>query len=97
MLVLVLEDDQAVNRLVRGGLGRADIGSISASSVAEAMEALEHNTFDVAILDLTLPDGSGLDVLARLRDIAPSVHVIVLSGSLSEHDRVNALELGADD
>ena len=51
----------------------------------------------MAILDLTLPDGSGLDVLHALRALGATTHVTVLSGAGAEIDRVGALDLGADD
>ena len=95
--VLVVEDDSATRRLVCRDLERANMQVSEAESVAQALEALRSAAFDVIVLDLTLPDGSGLDVLAQVRKDRGSTHVIVLSGASTEFDRVHGLESGADD
>ena len=97
MKLLLLEDDLAVRRLVTNHLEQQGFTVTVTTTVAEAMTALNHDTFDVAILDLSLPDGSGLAVLAALRTLGATTHVTVLSGAGSETDRVGALDLGADD
>jgi PAS domain S-box-containing protein len=95
--VLVVEDDSAMRHLVRDDLERANMRVTEADSVAQAVEALRGAVFDVVILDLRLPDGSGLDVLAGLREDGGAAHVIVLSGAASQADRIRGLEAGADD
>jgi PAS domain S-box-containing protein len=95
--VLVVEDDAAVRRLVRDDLERADMQVTEAGSVGRAEEALRASAFDVVILDLGLPDGSGLDILQRLREDRGSTHVILLSGASTQSDRILGLEAGADD
>jgi DNA-binding response OmpR family regulator len=97
MRLLLVEDDQAVRRLVRNHLEHEGVTVTEASTVAEALNELHHHEFDVAILDLTLPDGSGLEVLRELRALGSAAHVAVLSGAGAEIDRVRALDLGADD
>ncbi len=97
MKLLLLEDDLAVRRLVTNHLEQHGFAVSVATTVAEAMRELNHDTFDVAILDLTLPDGSGLDVLHALRALGATTHVTVLSGAGAEIDRIGALDLGADD
>jgi DNA-binding response OmpR family regulator len=97
MSTLIVEDDEAVCHLVRHQLNERGIHVTIASSVAEATAAIADRTFSVAILDLALPDGSGMEVLDLLHDASSDTHVIVLSGSSAEHIRVEALERGADD
>jgi PAS domain S-box-containing protein len=97
MRVLVVEDEVQIRNLVRSGLDHHHIAVEEAGSVAEADEALECPAFDVVILDLTLPDGSGIEVLQHLNERFPHSHVIVLSGAVTELDRIRGLELGADD
>ncbi len=97
MRVLIVEDDAAVCRIVRDQLEGRGVGVVSAGSVAASREALGREDFQAIILDLTLPDGSGLELLAELRAAGSSAHVIVLTGAGSEADRVHALESGADD
>jgi PAS domain S-box-containing protein len=95
--VLVIEDDPAIRRLVREDLERASMQVTEAESVVGALAALRAADFDVIVLDLTLPDGSGLEVLARLRADYGSAHIIVLSGASTSSDRVRGLDSGADD
>lgn len=97
MHVLIVEDDLAVRRLVVDHLEKRSVQVTAAGTVAAALAALEHTTFDVLILDLSLPDASGLDVLKAPGVPGSSTHVIILSGAGAEADRVQALELGADD
>ena len=97
MRVLIVEDDAAVGRLVADQLAKRGLEPRVTASLAAAMDALRRQAFDIVILDLTLPDGSGLDVLRDLRRTGSTAHVIVLSGAASELDRVQALGLGADD
>jgi DNA-binding response OmpR family regulator len=95
--LLLLEDDVAVRRLVTNRLEVEGVTVTMATSVAEAITQVQHEVFDAAILDLTLPDGSGLDVLHALRGLNTATHVTILSGAGAEIDRVGALDLGADD
>jgi DNA-binding response OmpR family regulator len=95
--LLLVEDDAGIRRLVSECLERASVTVTAVPTVATAILALNHADFDVAILDLTLPDGSGLEVLDALRAPGSATHVIILSGAGTERDRVRALDLGADD
>jgi PAS domain S-box-containing protein len=98
MTVLVVEDDAVVSRLVSGELERRGMTVVVTGTVAAAVEALRRQgPFQVVLLDLTLPDGSGLEVLRGLRQAGSGAHVIMLSGAVGEADRVRALALGADD
>jgi PAS domain S-box-containing protein/diguanylate cyclase (GGDEF)-like protein len=97
MHILVVEDDVPIRRLVRNGLERQGVEVEEAGTVAEAMSALRNRPADLIILDLTLPDGTGLEILTHVREQGSEVHVIVLSGAITELDRVQALHLGADD
>lgn len=97
MRLLLVEDNLDVRRLVIDRLDHDGIAVTAATTVAEAMTELHHGAFDVVLLDLTLPDGSGLDVLEALRALGSDAHVVILSGAGTEMDRVRALRLGADD
>ena len=97
MRLLLVEDDAAVRQLVTNRLEMEGVMVTVATTVAEAITEIHHRVFDAAILDLTLPDGSGLEVLHDLRDLGAATHVTILSGAKSEIDRVGALDLGADD
>ncbi|MBX7190422.1 MAG: response regulator [Sandaracinaceae bacterium] len=95
-LVLVVEDEKELRRFVRAALTAHGYRMIEASSVAEAkMLATSHNP-EIVLLDLGLPDGDGLELLAMLREWS-RVPVIVLSARGREDDKVLALDAGADD
>lgn len=95
-LVLVVEDDRDVRAALRDVLGDNGFLVTEASSGAQARELLTQHQPDVILLDLGLPDVSGLDVLIELTT-ASTTPVIVLSGRSGETDRVVGLDLGADD
>jgi diguanylate cyclase (GGDEF)-like protein/PAS domain S-box-containing protein len=97
MRVLFLEDDQDMSSLVSEELGACGLTVTPASTVAEGLRAVAGANFDVAIIDLGLPDGSGLDVLRAIRAAGATTHVIILSGAAAERDRVTAFDLSADD
>jgi PAS domain S-box-containing protein len=95
--LLIVEDDLALRRLVSNRLAKQGVSVTSVGQSVDARAVLAHTTFDVAILDLELSDGSGLDLLRSLRELDAPTHVIILSAAGREADRVHALELGADD
>ena len=97
MHLLILEDEVAIRDLVTLKLEKEGVRVTGTSTVASALRAINSTVFDVAVLDRRLPDGSGLDVLTSLRALGSATHVIVLSGAGGESDRIQALDLGADD
>ena len=95
--VLVVEDDEALRRLIQDDLGRRGLAVTTAGSIAQARILIHTEDFDVVVLDRRLPDGSGLDLLVDVTDFMSVAHVIVVSGESRETERVRALEAGADD
>lgn len=93
--VLVVEDADAVRALVVRTLAVDGCRVAEAANAAEARAQLSKETPDVVVLDLGLPDGSGLDLLRKLVSI--SVPVVVLTSRGEEVDRVRGLELGASE
>lgn len=93
--ILLVEDDAALGRGVALAL-RSDGEVELRCDCASALAAAEEGGYDLAILDVNLPDGNGLDVLKRLREIG-SVPVILLTCNDLETDQVAGFELGADD
>lgn len=94
--VLVIDDEPQILRALRINLSVRGYEVVTASSGAGALRAAAEHKPDVVILDLGLPDISGIDVLAGLRGwlTAP---VIVLSARTDSSDKVEALDAGADD
>ncbi len=94
--VLVVDDEPQIRRALRVGLTGHGYEVDLAASGEEALDLLAVAPPDVVILDLMLPGLSGLEVCRQLREWS-QVPVIVLSAKGEEHDKVEALDLGADD
>lgn len=93
--ILVVEDEPAIAESVAYALRRDGFATTTADTCAEA-DSLARET-DLIVLDLMLPDGSGFDLLGKLRRESVLTPIIVLSSRDNEADRVAALETGADD
>jgi two-component system catabolic regulation response regulator CreB len=93
--VLVVEDEPAIAESVAYALEREGFATVLASDLEGASG--KRRDCDLILLDLMLPDGSGFDLIGKLRAEGSTVPIIVLSSRDSESDRVAALESGADD
>ena len=97
MRALIIEDDRKIAQFVARGLAEQDFGIEQCDTGEKALELLSRESFDVAILDLMLPDIDGLIVLKKLRAERPNPPVLVLSAKRSVDNRVECLAAGADD
>ncbi|WP_371349059.1 response regulator [Ancylobacter sp. IITR112] len=97
MRILLVEDDAVLADGIRAGLTLAGLRVDAVGTCADALAALAASCFDAVVLDLLLPDGSGLDVLARLRARADPTPVLLLTALDDTADRVRGLDGGADD
>jgi DNA-binding response OmpR family regulator len=102
--VVVCEDDATTLDLLCDHLAADRFSVLPAPSASDALRLCRFKQPDLLLLDLSLPDASGLDVLREIREadgvvsrFDPHLPVIVLSGRGAEHDRVRGLEFGADD
>lgn len=95
-LVLIVDDDPDIRSALRDVLGDNDYRVVEASTGTQAKQLLTAHDPDVILLDLGLPDVSGLDVLVDLTQ-SRSTPIIVISGRSGEADTVVGLDLGADD
>ena len=95
--IFLLEDDEALGRGITMALEGPERAVFRAGTLAEAEEILAQERFSLLILDVNLPDGSGLELLKQLRQRGDSVPVILLTANDLEVDIVAGLELGADD
>jgi len=79
--VLIVDDHQLVRRSVREALGRAlGVGVFGeAAGRAEALDLISREVWDLVLLDLSLPDGNGMETLRELRSVRPAVPVLVMS------------------
>lgn len=97
MQVLLVEDEDRIASFVVKGLQAEGHTVDRVASVASALALVSRRTFDMVLLDLLLPDGHGREVLRALRVSDREVPVIVLSALGEVDDKVDLLDLGADD
>ena len=95
-IAVIVEDDGQIRRLVRSTLEPAGWLVFEAASVRQGLVEAGTRHPDLVILDLGLPDGTGIDYLRDLRNWS-KVSVIVLSARSHENDKIEALDAGADD
>lgn len=102
--VVVCEDDAITLDLLCDHLVAERFGVLPAPTASDALRLCRYNHPDLMLLDLALPDASGLDVLREIRDadgidsrFDPGLPVIVLTGRSADTDRIRGLESGADD
>lgn len=97
MRILVLEDDPVLADGLKVGLHLHGATVDVVGTCADARAALDTTTFDTVVLDLMLPDGSGLEVLAAMRRAGLRTPAILLTALDEVADRIAGLDAGADD
>ena len=97
MRVLVVEDDEVLLNGLQVGLGLSGFSVDTVSTCADAAAALRASGFDAVVLDIMLPDGSGLDVLGEMRERKSAEPVLLLTARDAVSDRIAGLDAGADD
>ena len=97
--ILVIEDEPDIRRNLEYNLGREGFNASSVGSLDEANEKLKSKKFDLILLDLMLPDGSGLDLCKKIKSNSETetTPIIILTAKDDEVDKVVGFELGADD
>ena len=94
--ILVIDDEPSLRDVLKLGLSRAGFEVATASSQAEGL-ALLNERFDLVLTDLQLPDGDGLSILKRAKEVSPETAVVVLTAHGSADTAVAAMKLGAHD
>ena len=94
--ILIVDDEPQIVRVLKGYLETAGFQVVTASDGTEAMAAFRHESPDLVVLDLMLPEVDGLDVARAIRRQG-DVPIIMLTARVEETDRLIGLELGADD
>jgi two-component system, OmpR family, response regulator len=95
--VLVVDDNAELLDLVTSALEREGHRVAAAKTAKAATALLDAETFDVIVLDLGLPDGSGIDVCRRAREQGIATPILILTASAAIEQRVEGLDAGADD
>ncbi|SMO87741.1 DNA-binding response regulator, OmpR family, contains REC and winged-helix (wHTH) domain [Saccharicrinis carchari] len=97
MKILIIEDEKDLRDTLVASLAKEKYLLETASDLDSAFEKIAIYDYDCILLDITLPDGSGLDILSKLKTLGKSDNVIILSAKNSLDDKVKGLALGADD
>jgi len=95
--ILIVDDDPAVCRVISRVVSVNGFVPFSAASGSKALELLGSEDFALVVLDLTLEDMDGFEVLEKLRGKRKEVPIIILSANDLPHDMLYGLEIGADD
>ena len=95
--ILLAEDDTALGQGIRLAIAHDDVGVELCAAVSQARSLLSNADYDLLILDINLPDGSGLALLQELRARHVATPAILLTANDLETDIVTGLESGADD
>ncbi|MDP0928652.1 response regulator transcription factor [Paracoccus onubensis] len=97
MRLLIVEDDPVLSDGLSVGLGLSGFTADTVGTLADARAALGSSDFAGVVLDIMLPDGSGLDLLAELRKTGSRLPILLLTARDQVHDRISGLDAGADD
>lgn len=97
MRVLIVEDEPELATAIRDGLRLEAIAADIAHTGTQALELLDINAYDVAILDRDIPGPSGDDISRHLSGLEASTRVLMLTAADRLDDKVSGFELGADD
>ncbi len=95
--VLIIEDDDVLASAMAQHLAAADLDPVAVSNGETGLARLRYDKPDVVVLDLMLPGRDGWSLIETAREEAIGTPIIVVSARGTEHDRVHALEIGADD
>ncbi|MBL8817972.1 MAG: sigma-54-dependent Fis family transcriptional regulator [Planctomyces sp.] len=95
--VLFVDDEQNIADLMRSELPRMGHTATIRQTASSAIEAINNNTFDAAIVDLRMPGGSGWDVIDHLRQHSPETEYVISTGHGSMDDAIRGIRMGAYD
>jgi two-component system KDP operon response regulator KdpE len=95
--ILVVDDESAIRRALRPPLVELGFQVVDVSRGEEALQTLRAGGFDVVLLDVNMPGIGGIETLRRMRAMAPRLPILMLTVRDAEEEKVEALELGADD
>jgi two-component system KDP operon response regulator KdpE len=95
--ILLVDDELAIRRALRPPLVELGFQVVDVSRGEEALQMLRAGGFDVVLLDVNMPGIGGIETLRRIRAFAPRLPILMLTVRDAEEEKVEALELGADD
>lgn len=97
MKALIIDDEANIRRVLRMLLSELDIDVHEAGDVKRSNELINNNYYDIAIIDIRLPDGSGIDVLKSIKELSSETIVLIITAFSSTETAITAMKLGAYD
>ena len=97
MKILIVEDEQDLRETIRTSLLKEKFVVETAADYFSALDKINDYDYDCILLDIMLPGGSGLDLLRELKHLRRTDSVLIISAKDSQDDKVDGMELGADD
>src|ERR1700761_7221867 len=91
--VLFVDDERSLQEFMRTELPRLGHEVTVCPNGTTALQAIQQQTYDAAILDVRMPDVSGIDVLQRLKQVSPDTEAVMMTGYASEESAVQAMRL----
>lgn len=97
MKILIIEDEKSLLEDIKHCLTENGYNCDYSTTVKSALNKLAENKYTVALIDLDLPDGSGLEIISHIKNTFPEMGIIITTAANSLEDKLNGLKLGADD
>jgi DNA-binding response OmpR family regulator len=97
MKILIIEDEKSLLEDIKHYLTENGYNCDYSTTVKSALNKLAENKYTVALIDLDLPDGSGLEIISYIKNAFPEMGIIITTAANSLEDKLNGLKLGADD
>lgn len=97
MKILIIEDEKSLLEDIKHYLTENVYNCDYSTTVKSALNKLAENKYTVALIDLDLPDGSGLEIISHIKNTFPEMGIIITTAANSLEDKLNGLKLGADD
>ena len=97
MEALILEDERSLQEILKILLEDFSFNVTSAYTIAEAQTHLKNNSFDIALIDLRLPDGNGMEIVRKIKKDSPETEIVIITAFASAETIKEAFELGVYD
>lgn len=97
MKALIIDDEANIRRVLKMLLVESDIDVHEAGGVKDSYELINNNYYDIAIIDIRLPDGSGIDILKTIKELSTDTIVLIITAFSSTETAITAMKLGAHD
>jgi two-component system response regulator AtoC len=95
--ILIIDDEEALRSILVQRLNRKGYDTMQAGTAKEGVAYVRENLLDIVLLDLKLPDGDGLSLLPKIKEMQPDVQVVMLTGHGTIESAIEAMKLGAYD